>query len=170
LASEDTLTGLPNRHWLKNWLPQALSDTAAKQRMLALLFVDLDNFKAINDTYGHSAGDAVLVEVAHRLRENVRAGDVVARLGGDEFVLLCEHTGTLGAVEVARHLCDAIDEPIDVDGRVLSITASIGIATTGRAGNDDHLLEEADHAMYDAKEAGRGAYRVFERSRPADSG
>jgi diguanylate cyclase (GGDEF)-like protein len=124
--------------------------------------LDLNGFKAVNDTFGHHAGDLVLVEIATRLSGTLRESDTAARLGGDEFVLLLPATPLLGAVEAARALVDFIVAPITIDGKSLTVGASIGIAVFPNHGDDpDVLLAAADSAMYEAKHSG-GGYRTFE--------
>jgi len=167
LALRDALTGLPNRRLLMDRLGNALTRSSAT----TLLFIDLDAFKSINDTHGHEVGDTVLVNVAQRIVQSVRAGDTAARLGGDEFVVLCENTGTDEAAAVARRIVDAIRRPLTTNGGVLSVTASVGIADatsapgtvdaqsvgtpTGGLPNAEDLLKDADLAMYRAKRSGR---------------
>jgi diguanylate cyclase (GGDEF)-like protein len=124
-----------------------------------VLFVDLDNFKQVNDAYGHAAGDAVLVELGRRLRTAVRPSDTVARLGGDEFVVVCEHVDAPTALGLGGRLESAIREPLEVDGVTHRLTASIGVAL-GRT-DPDTLLGDADSAVYEAKAAGRGRVQLF---------
>ena len=125
------------------------------------MLLDLDGFKAVNDTWGHHAGDLVLVEIAARLSGSLRESDTAGRLGGDEFVLLLPATPLLGAIEAARALIDFIVAPITVEGKPLTVGASIGIAVFPSHGRDaDVLLAAADSAMYDAKHSG-GGYRTF---------
>jgi diguanylate cyclase (GGDEF)-like protein/PAS domain S-box-containing protein len=164
-ALHDSLTDLPNRVLFMNRLEHA---AARLQRhpdaMVAVLFVDLDRFKSINDSLGHAAGDLVVVELAQRLRGAMRLGDTVARLGGDEFAILCEDVHREDDVSVlAARLLRVVSEPAIVDGKPVVTTASIGIAmATGAAASPDTLLREADSAMYQAKQAGRDRYEVFD--------
>ncbi|MGE0766596.1 MAG: EAL domain-containing protein [Hyphomicrobiaceae bacterium] len=163
LARNDSLTGLANRHWFREHLKSALARGKGKSS-LALLFLDLDRFKQINDTLGHQLGDALLRTVAERIKNAVRHDDIVARLGGDEFaILLCgsEKTDTVEAV--AERLIDEISQLFDLDGHRASIGTSIGIALSPQHGIDpDELLKRADIAMYHAKSSGRGQFSMFE--------
>ncbi|BCY13244.1 GGDEF domain-containing protein [Actinoplanes sp. L3-i22] len=157
-ALRDHLTGLPNRVLLEDRL--ALAEARAAREpgyRFAVLLLDLDGFKAVNDTFGHAAGDVLLIEVARRLSTLLRRTDTVARLGGDEFVVLIDGLMTPDAYQ---RVCDAIQktvaEPIDIDGRTVTVGVSIGVAVSGDGTTDsDHLLREADAAMYQAKSAGR---------------
>ncbi|HJV75601.1 MAG TPA: EAL domain-containing protein [Noviherbaspirillum sp.] len=160
LANYDALTGLPSRARLDDHLEYALSIAKRRNGQLALMFLDLDHFKDINDAIGHSVGDAVLVELAGRLRAGVREEDTVARLGGDEFILLLPGTDASGAARVAQKLLDAIAEPFRIGQYVLNLTASIGIAIRPNDGVDlETLSKSADTAMYRAKREGRRTYR-----------
>ena len=164
LAHHDSLTGLGNRILLRQQLEQSLARQARKREVVAVLFVDLDGFKGINDTLGHSTGDGLLKCVANRLVESVREVDKVARLGGDEFaVIQMESEQPKGAAILASRLIDLIGRPYMVDGHQLTIGASIGIAVASEAKNKpEDLLKSADLAMYSAKADGRGTYRFFE--------
>jgi diguanylate cyclase (GGDEF)-like protein len=160
VGARDALTGLADRVLLRRRLAAA----AAAGRGLTLIFLDLDNFKAVNDGCGHAAGDALLVEVARRLDEAVRDGDAVARLGGDEFAVLGPQITTAdGARALAERICEALRAPFDVGGRELHPTASVGCRTLGPgpAPEADSLLGDADAAMYEAKEAGRDRVSLF---------
>jgi chemotaxis family two-component system sensor kinase Cph1 len=154
LAMSDVLTGLPNRRLLMDRLTLALS-SPARSGDTSLLFIDLDAFKQINDTYGHEAGDQVLLETSRRILATTRSDDTVARLGGDEFVVLCERTSTHDAAALAKRIVDAVRLPIRLDGLTLSISASVGIADADIASTADDLLRGADGAMYRAKQGGR---------------
>ena len=162
LAQHDFLTDLPNRVLLHDRLSQALA-LSARGSKGALLFVDLDYFKKINDTLGHQAGDKVLQEVAKRLVDAVRADDTVSRQGGDEFVLLLVRLADpRDAARVAKKLILAVEEPFHVEGQALHISASVGIALFPQDARDSKtLMKQADTALYHAKEAGRGRYRYF---------
>jgi len=159
----DPLTDLPNRRLLLERIEHALARADRHRSMTAVLYVDLDHFKEINDEWGHEAGDALLVEVAQRLRAQVRGGDTVARLGGDEFVLVLEDVTADIAAERAHAVLVALQNPIDLGGRVCHISASIGIALAPRDGLDAvTLLRHADEAMYRAKTGGRGRVVAYE--------
>jgi len=186
-ALHDDLTGLPNRTLLVDRIERALVRARRKGIQVAVLFVDLDRFKVLNDSLGHAAGDRVLQEVASRFTSSIRDGDTVGRFGGDEFVVLCEDVlGEAGAVEVAERLADQLRAPFDVGGAALVMTASIGIAVSpvaaavaeqdeaarpsppGEADVDqfgaESLIRDADAAMYRAKDLGRSGHVVFEPS------
>lgn len=161
IAHHDTLTGLPNRALLSDRLQQLLAQARRKETTVALLFMDLDGFKDINDTLGHEAGDEVLRQVAKRLAGNVREADTLARVGGDEFVLLLSDLGdhaAEGAEIVARKCIDALQAPFSISGTDCFVGVSIGIALGNGKSAADALLLAADHAMYEAKKAGRGRY------------
>jgi len=163
-ALHDTLTGLPNRQLLTDRLEQALRRSARTAQPVAVLFLDLDRFKLINDSQGHAAGDDVLVTVAERVGETVRAGDTVARFGGDEFVVLCEGADLDARVAgLAERINAALCAPFVVQGGEFFLSASIGIALgTGRDATADGLLRDADAAMYRAKERGRAGVEFFD--------
>jgi diguanylate cyclase (GGDEF)-like protein/PAS domain S-box-containing protein len=157
LAHHDALTGLPNRLHFMAALEHALARADREQTGVALMFVDLDRFKAINDVLGHAAGDELLVEVARRLRHTLRSEDLVARLGGDEFVAtLCHLHDREEAATVATKLLQALAQPLTLAGQSLVPAASIGIALyPGDGGSPSELLSAADAAMYEAKRGGR---------------
>ena len=162
LANFDSLTGLPNRTQLNDHLKYALSLAKRSNGHLALMFLDLDHFKDINDSLGHSIGDALLIELAKRLRAALREEDTVTRLGGDEFILLLPGVDAIGAAHVAQKLLDAIAESYRIEHYDLILTASIGIALYPEDGEDlEALSKSADTAMYRAKQEGRQCYRFF---------
>ena len=132
---------------------------------LAVLFVDLDRFKLVNDSMGHSAGDAVLQETARRLAGAVRAGDTLARFGGDEFTVLCEHAGEREACQVAARVLRALTAPFVIEGRSFELGATVGIRVTDRPDvSPQDLLHDADVALYEAKRLGRGSVEIFDPS------
>ncbi|WP_292433106.1 EAL domain-containing protein [Methylobacter sp.] len=162
LANFDSLTGLPNRTQLNDHLKYALSLAKRSNGHLALIFLDLDHFKDINDTLGHSIGDAVLIELAKRLPMILRTEDTVTRLGGDEFILLLPGVDAIGAGHVAQKLLSVIAESYQIEQYTLTLTASIGIALYPEDGTDlETLSKSADTAMYRAKQEGRQGYRFF---------
>ncbi len=163
LAHHDALTGLSNRVLLKDRLSHALDRAKRDESSVALLFIDLDRFKFVNDTLGHPIGDEILKQAAQRIYMSVRAEDTVARLGGDEFVLVLEDgIDKQRATQVARKLIQLFIAPMSIEGHTLTVTASIGIAFYPDDGEDaDSLLKHADLAMYRAKERGRNTYHFF---------
>ncbi|HLO76261.1 MAG TPA: diguanylate cyclase [Magnetospirillum sp.] len=158
LAFHDELTGLHNRAYFNIRMEDALARARRQSGLMALAFIDLDRFKPINDLHGHAAGDAVLVALAQRLQQTVRATDCVARLGGDEFVVVLEHLSTPDeATALASKLLNAVRAPFALDGLTLNLDASVGIALYPvHADNAVSLIEQADRAMYAAKAAGAG--------------
>ena len=163
LATHDSLTGLPNRSSLNDTLEHAMARAARDDEQVALLFLDLDHFKAINDTLGHPVGDKLLREVARRVRSSIRGGDLVARLGGDEFVVMVE-----GAIErhslqvLATKILATISQPAQLEGRDIKVTASIGVAVFPDDGHDvAALLAAADMAMYRSKALGRDRFSEY---------
>jgi diguanylate cyclase (GGDEF)-like protein/PAS domain S-box-containing protein len=146
-AAHDPLTGLPNRSELRTRLYAMLGSSVP----VVVLFCDLDDFKQVNDTYGHDAGDAVLVEIGRRLRMHVRENDTVARLGGDEFVIVLRDLDTTDAHDLTERLAEAVSRPVNYEGHVITVSASIGLGASAPASTVDQLLREADKAMYRAK-------------------
>jgi diguanylate cyclase (GGDEF)-like protein len=163
-ALHDPLTGLPNRAVLTDRLEHALERSGRRERSVALLFIDLDHFKTVNDSLGHRAGDELLVQVADRLRTLVRSGDSIARFGGDEFIVLIDEMQRVEeAAELAHRLGAMLDEPFTLGGDTVFVTASIGIAVPSRERTTaDALLRDADAAMYLAKEHGRAGFEFFD--------
>jgi diguanylate cyclase (GGDEF)-like protein len=163
LAYTDSLTGLPNRLLLRDRLEHAIATAQRNRTLVGVLFFDLDHFKAINDSYGHHMGDALLREIAARTTGCVREIDTVCRLGGDEFVLvLPELRDAADAGAVARKLLAALSQPYRIDGHELCITPTLGISIYPKDGGDaDTLLRNADTAMYHAKESGKNRFRFF---------
>jgi diguanylate cyclase (GGDEF)-like protein/PAS domain S-box-containing protein len=166
VALHDSLTGLPNRITFNERLTRAIAQARRHERTLAVLFIDLDRFKLINDTLGHEAGDQLLRDAAERLVANLRAGDTVARLGGDEFVVLLEEVGERHfAGSVCDKLISALGAPFKVKGREYHVTASIGVSVFPDDGEDAAtLLKNADIAMYRAKEEGRNVHAFYSHS------
>ncbi len=164
LANYDVLTGLPNRTLLADRLQQSLATAKRGRAHIALMLLDLDKFKPVNDRFGHDIGDQLLKEVAKRLLDCVRESDTVSRLGGDEFVLLLPAIeATQDAMRVAEKILHALDQPFELAGHGISISASIGVAVYPEHGGDEKTLtKHADIAMYDAKRAGRNNARLFQ--------
>ena len=161
LAYYDTLTGLPNRARLRDMISDAIQACAAGKHV-ALAFLDVDNFKDVNDTLGHSAGDELLVEFARRLRAQIQPGDMLGRLGGDEFVVVLPNRDATEAATVASRMTEAFVLPLRIGTREVPMSASIGISVYPDNATDiDTLIQQADAAMYKAKRAGRSTYRFF---------
>lgn len=163
LAHFDQLTGLPNRTLLLDRLNQAISVSNRASRAISLLFIDLDGFKPVNDTYGHAVGDRLLKEVATRMLSCLREGDTAARMGGDEFVVILLESNLERAILVANRILEALRTPYALGKKTItSIAASIGIAEyPEHADNSDALLTAADNAMYAAKKNGKDRFAVF---------
>ncbi len=163
MAHHDALTNLPNRMLLDDRLVVALAHARRNKEMLAVLYLDLDGFKAVNDTHGHTIGDQLLKDVAKRLTNLLRDEDTVARMGGDEFtLLLTEIKQKEDAAKVADKILNAMKEPLTLGTHTLNITTSVGIALYPSDGEDaETLLKNADTAMYKVKENGRNAYRFY---------
>jgi diguanylate cyclase (GGDEF)-like protein len=163
-ALHDSLTGLPNRTLLLERLDHAMLRCRRSKQLAAVLFVDLDQFKSVNDRFGHSVGDELLIAVAERLSTTVRPSDTVARMSGDEFVILCEDLeGHFRAGEIAARVGTAIAEPFVLSGHEIGIAASVGIAFSGPGMQlSEHLLAEADTAMYQAKRHGGGRQQIVD--------
>jgi diguanylate cyclase (GGDEF)-like protein/PAS domain S-box-containing protein len=163
LAHHDQLTGLPNRLYLAAHLPGAIAEAKRTSAMLAVLFLDLDRFKHINDSRGHETGDKLLKAVAQRIRETMRTEDMVVRMGGDEFIVVLKTVKNTDQVnEAAGRITEALSAPVIVDGRPLVTTASIGVSLYPRDGSDmGELLRHSDTAMYQAKDRGRNNFQLF---------
>jgi diguanylate cyclase (GGDEF)-like protein len=163
LAAHDALTDLPNRLLLHDRLARAIAIAERHSRQVAVLFLDVDGFKAVNDTLGHAAGDAILRSIARRLKGVLRRSDTVSRYSGDEFVIvLPEIDQTDDAALVAKKLVRAASGPHRIDSHNVTVTASVGIALYPEDGRDaDVLIKHADAAMYDAKRTGAGSFRLF---------
>jgi diguanylate cyclase (GGDEF)-like protein len=162
----DPLTDLPNRTLLLDRLVLALARLRRHQTSIAVLFIDLDNFKVVNDSLGHGAGDKLLCELAARLRDAMRPSDTIARFGGDEFVVLCEDIAEArDAVIVGQRIVEATAEPFELEGREMYVTVSVGVALAIHSeATPETLLRDADAAMYRAKERGPGRVEVFDEA------
>ncbi len=166
LSLHDALTGLPNRLYLQDWLFQELHDAEGDSGKVAVLFIDLDRFKLVNDTYGHEVGDRLMVDVAHRMRTTLGPQNRVLRYGGDEFVAICPHIPNAQAAErIADQLIASLEAPFTISQDAIRISASIGVALTeSRDRSPEEVLRDADVAMYHAKAEGVGRYVLFDRS------
>ena len=166
LALNDPLTGLANRRLLADRMSMALVHARRNKSAMAVVYLDLDGFKQINDTLGHGVGDVLLKMVAGRLVATVREEDTVARLGGDEFIIALWHvSGADYAATVALKVIEAVSQPYDIEGHTVSITTSAGVGIYPVHGEDaDTLMKSADLALYEAKRAGKNAYRISERT------
>ncbi|AVV38328.1 putative bifunctional diguanylate cyclase/phosphodiesterase [Pantoea vagans] len=166
LAFHDVLTGLPNRALVEDRLTQALALATRNDQRVALLLIDLDRFKAVNDTHGHHAGDELIIAVAQRLNRIVRASDTVGRIGGDEFIVVMPEVDNIGQVNsLAQRMIDELAQPFTLFGSDVWSGASIGLALAPKDGIDRlELMRKADIALYEAKSGGRGRFRQFERA------
>jgi diguanylate cyclase (GGDEF)-like protein len=166
-AWHDALTGLPNRELLLDRLEQALARSRRNRQLLAVFYLDLDGFKAINDSMGHAAGDALLKQFAERLRRAVRTSDTVARLSGDEFVVLLEDLrGAKDADVIASTIVETAREEFTIDSRKLRVTTCVGVAFAKEELSGAELLKLADTALYQAKRSGRDRYHVAQSNEP----
>jgi len=165
MAYSDSLTGLPNRNTFQSVLKVEIAHSKRYKRRIAVMFLDLDGFKQVNDTFGHGVGDELLKYVAQKLRASVREGDTVARLGGDEFtILLTQVLRDDDALKVANKIISLFKEPVEINGKMLKIGTSIGIAVYPRDGNDpDTLVKHADEAMYRAKQGGKNRLEMYRK-------
>lgn len=169
LAHTDLLTKLANRRLILEYLENLTASNARHKGFSGVLFLDLDGFKHINEEHGHEAGDAVLIEVAERLKQSVRADDIVGRLGGDEFIVLLRKLGAEDKIAryiaqfVAYKLIKQVTEPMEVNGKTLKVGATVGIRIFGAGHTDiDKLISDADTAMYNGKENSRGGVAFYE--------
>ncbi|MGH9002760.1 MAG: putative bifunctional diguanylate cyclase/phosphodiesterase, partial [Acidimicrobiia bacterium] len=170
-AVHDALTGLPNRKLLVDRLDQALARQLRSNRQVALLFLDLDRFKLLNDSRGHAIGDQVLVTMAERLRKVVRPSDTVARFGGDEFVVVCEDVDCVNeATGLAERIAGSLEAPFAVEGGEVFLSVSVGISMAGPGSVAEELLRDADAAMYRAKERGRSRVEFFDEGMRTEAG
>jgi len=165
LASHDLLTGLPNRGALEERLEQSISRAIRLNKLGALLFVDLDCFKKVNDSLGHCIGDELLKDAANRLKNTCRLQDVITRYGGDEFIIVLEDVNSIEEVNTkAQRLLDTLQDPFTIKNHELNVSASIGISLFPRDGETvSKLVRKADLSMYKAKDAGRNQYSLFEK-------
>ncbi|RZI42659.1 EAL domain-containing protein [Herbaspirillum sp. HC18] len=165
-ANFDSLTSLPNRNLFRDRIESEVQSARRTKKLIALLFIDLDRFKEVNDLLGHAAGDKLLRECANRIRSCVRASDTVARLGGDEFtVILIDLDGRAHVEEIAQKILNALSRPFELEHEHIHVSGSIGITMHPDDGDDpEHLIRNADQAMYVAKNAGRNQFRFFTRS------
>ncbi|MBA2781348.1 MAG: GGDEF domain-containing protein, partial [Rubrobacteraceae bacterium] len=163
-ALHDALTGLPNRALFINRLQQSIDRKSREPGTSAVLYMDLDQFKVINDSLGHEAGDELLIEVARRLKSCLRPGDTAARLGGDEFtILLTEISGPADAIKVAERVASALRSPFTLQENQVFVTTSVGISLgTSDQTKPNDLLRDADVAMYEAKKEGKARYKMFD--------
>jgi len=164
-AFYDSLTGLANRALFRDRVNHALSQARRSNGSVAALFLDIDDFKVVNDTHGHGMGDSLLTAVGGRIRSCLRGGDTVSRLGGDEFAILLEESTDVAPVDVAERILRALESPFRIDGHELNVRASIGIAHAhGQEGEaaTEELLRNADVAMYVAKNRGKGRCEVYQ--------
>jgi len=166
LALNDPLTGLANRRLLDDRMAMALAHAQRNRSAMAVIYLDLDGFKAINDTLGHGVGDVLLKEVAKRLLTTVREEDTVARLGGDEFAIALWHvSGTEYAASVAARAIADVSQPCEIEGHIVDITTSAGVSIYPVNGEDaETLMKSADLALYQAKAEGKNSYRTAERA------
>lgn len=171
LSHHDALTGLPNRILVRDRVKQAIAAAKRDKHKIALLFIDLDNFKSINDSLGHASGDVLLEVISHRLRESIRGTNTVSRFGGDEFLVVLSHiTASDAVVAVCSKILEDITKPARIDGYELSTSCSIGVTVYPDDGDDfDSLLRKADSAMYYAKDAKGNTYRFFDSKMNADA-
>jgi diguanylate cyclase (GGDEF)-like protein/PAS domain S-box-containing protein len=164
-ATHDALTGLPNRVMLEDRLQQAIARSQREGTSVAVLFIDVDRLKAVNDSRGHAVGDQLLIAVADRLRGAVRPTDSLARLGGDEFVIVTEGSGHRSSPQrIVERIAAALSQPVQLADIEVPVTVSIGVASVGPNGDASSLLRDADAAMYQAKEQGRNQYVLFDES------
>ena len=172
LSMLDSLTGLPNRRSLPGWFQRGLARAVEDASHMAVLFVDLDHFKTVNDRHGHDVGDQLLIEVAQRLKTAVRPSDRVVRYGGDEFVILGNDVVTTqAATRLAERIIDALQEPFEIDRKLIEVSASIGVAVVdANSGSMDVVLGAADDAMYEAKNQGAGRFVVTDTGHEQRSG
>lgn len=163
LAYHDTVTNLPNRRFGKELLQSAIDNACKNKYMVGVMFIDLDKFKYANDTFGHDAGDQLLITVAKRLKNSIREKDSVARIGGDEFMIILDQLSSLNDLSyIPDKILKSFSEPFNINNKEIPITCSVGIAIYPQHGsNIETLLKNADIAMYQVKENGRNNYKFF---------
>lgn len=163
-AEHDAVTGLPNRTWLLQHMPKYLHELSQKQEIAYFLFVDLDRFKYVNDTFGHEVGDILLREVGQRLKATLRMGDIVTRIGGDEFIIAIYNNAKLVNIdELCTRLISEMHKPFDISNNDIQIGASIGVSVFPKhADNLTDIMKQADEAMYAVKKSSKGAYKIFD--------
>ena len=162
LAYQDPLTGLPNRRFFNEHLSEAIKDAEKQQKMIAVIFLDLDHFKNINDSMGHTYGDLLLNKVAERLQQCMKNGSVVSRNGGDEFTIFLKDTTEKEAEDATKRTINFLTQPFYLEEHEVFITTSVGVAMYPRDGKDlETLLKNADTAMYEVKEQGRNGFSFF---------
>jgi diguanylate cyclase (GGDEF)-like protein len=165
LTHVDPVTSLPNRRALTRRLQSTLERLQRSSDTAAVVYLDLDDFKSVNDTFGHAGGDAALSVIGRRLQAGLRRDDMVARLGGDEFVILLESPGQESTIlQIAERIGNVLREPLIIDGNKVCVTASIGVVLIQPGDDPTRLLQEADTAMYAAKRAGKDSYVITESS------
>ena len=163
-ALHDSLTGLPNRTLLTDRLTHGLANSKRRGSRMGVIFLDVDQFKVVNDSLGHTSGDGLLSEAANRIEHAIRPGDTVARFGGDEFVVVCDDVTAFEAEHIAQRVLRAFVRPWLIKGQEIHVTASLGIALSNDASTPESLLRDSDTAMYRAKELGRGRIEVFDET------
>jgi diguanylate cyclase (GGDEF)-like protein len=163
LSTHDTLTGLPNRRYIEKEALQIMQLAKRYNRKTSVVYLDLNNFKEINDNFGHETGDYFLVEIASRIKSSLRKSDLVARMGGDEFVFILPETDTDGAITLVKRIHSTLKKPLKIEEKEMSVSGSMGISTFPYNGEDfNTLLRKADEAMYRAKKAGK-LYGIYSK-------
>jgi diguanylate cyclase (GGDEF)-like protein len=164
-AHYDALTGLPNRVLKSDRLRQAMVQSQRRGTKLAVIYLDLDGFKEVNDEFGHSVGDQLLIALAGAMKQVLRDGDTLSRLGGDEFVaIIADLNDTEGALPIIHRLLEAVSKPVQIDSSMIQVSASIGVTFYPQIDNvdGDQLIRQADQSMYEAKQSGKNRYHIFD--------